>query len=294
MAATKSSKPSHFAVKNCHLQAKISDVDTVSRTVTGFYNTYNFLDSDGDVLLPGCAKRSIKNNGPKSSATAKIKHALNHDLRDLPGKIITLEERTIGDVEGIYFETEMADTTIGNDTLKNYLAGVYDNHSIGFRYVMDKITMIERESKAAWDRVVGNLINPEAAEERIWMWTVGEIKLFEGSTVAFGANSLTPFLGMGSAKAMNKESILFSLQSRLDKLEEACRKGTQTDDMLQRIEVEFLQTKQSIEDLGEFISMDGDAAASWIRKQKEMEAELKAKAPKGPLEFSIDMSTFKL
>lgn len=295
-SSQKTSKPSHFAVKSCDLKASIIDVSIKDRIVTGFYNTYNFLDSDGDVLLPGCAKRSIKNNGPNSSAVAKIKHAMNHDLTQLPGKIQTLEERAMnikgyGAVEGIYFETLMVDTELGNDALKNYEAEIYDNHSIGFRYIMDKLTMVERESKSAWDKVVGSLINPEAADERIWLWTVGDIKLFEGSTVAFGANSLTPFLGM--AKSMSKESIILSLTDRICKLEKTYRTGTQTDDMLQRFEVEALQAKQFIEDLGEFITMDATSVEVLMRKQKEREA-LDKKSVKRPTVFAIDMSNFKI
>lgn len=301
MATEKTAKPSHFAVKSCDMKATILDVSTSDRIVTGFYNTFNFLDSDGDVLLPGCAKRTIKNNGPKSSSVAKIKHALNHDLCELPGKIQTLEERIMnisgyGNVEGIYFETLMADTELGNDTLKNYQAEIYDNHSIGFRYVMDRLTMIERDSKAAWDKVVGNLINPQDAEARTWLWTVGEIKLYEGSTVAFGANSLTPFLGM--AKAMTKEGVVAAMVGRVTRLEKALKSGTQTDDMMLRFEVETLQLKQMLEDMSDYLIIDGDTEAALLRKAKEREAEQKAAADKtkktGKKVYSLNVSGFTL
>lgn len=302
MANEKTAKPSHFAVKSCDIKATILDVSTSDRTVTGFYNTYNFIDSDGDVLLPNCAKRTIKNNGPKSSSVAKIKHALNHDLCELPGKIQTLEERIMnvagyGNIEGIYFETLMADTELGNDTLKNYMAEIYDNHSIGFRYVMDKLTMVERDSKAAWDKVVSNLINPQDAETRTWLWTVGEIKLFEGSTVAFGANSLTPFLGM--AKAMTKDGLVSAMVSRITRLEKALKVGTQTDDMLQRFEIETLQVKQMLEDLTDYLILDADTEASLIRKAAEREAEAKRKAaeedgPPAKKIYSLNVSGFTL
>ena len=151
--------------------------------------------------------------------------------------------------------------------------------------------MIERESKAAWDKVVGQLINPEAADERVYLWTVGEIKLFEGSTVAFGANSLTPFLGMG--KSMNKESVLFNLQNRISKLESTLRNGTQTDDMMMSLEVQALQAKQMIEDLGEYLVIDGDAATALMRKQKEREALEKTKTKKITA-LTLDVSKFSL
>ena len=129
-------KPNEFSVKSNMLEGtSIKDVDSSSRIVTGFYNAYNFYDDAGDVLLMGCSKRSIKERGPASSATAKIKHALNHDLTTLPGKIITLEEKEVDGILGIYFETKMVDTQLGNDTLMNYMEKIYDNHSIGYRTV---------------------------------------------------------------------------------------------------------------------------------------------------------------
>ena len=153
-------------------------------------------------------------------------HALHHDLTQLPGKIIALEEKTVNGISGIYFETKMADTTIGNDTLKNYLEGIYDNHSIGFQYVQSEF--IERDAKG-WAKAIQNLINPQDAENRGYMWLVKEIMLYEGSTVAFGANQLTPFLGV---KSNNKESLKLALIERINKLENTLRNGTQSDEMM--------------------------------------------------------------
>ena len=93
-------KSKYYSVKSSQVKA-IVDVSTSGRTVTGFYNAYNFIDSDGDVLIQGSAKKSIKERGPKSNAVAKIKHALNHDLTQLPGKIVNLEEKTVNGITGI-------------------------------------------------------------------------------------------------------------------------------------------------------------------------------------------------
>jgi len=240
----KATKTSHYSIKSCgQIKASIKDVDTEGRIVTGFFNTFNFLDSDLDVLLPGCAKRSINASGPKSKATAKIKHCLNHDLTCMPGKLLVLEEKNVDGVSGIYFESKMSDTTLGNDTLKNYLEGIYDNHSIGFQYL--QMDMYERDAKG-WDKIVGALINPEEAEGKNVIFTVKEIALWEGSTLAFGANMLTPFLGV---KGDNKEALKLAIFDRLMKLEKTVRQGTQSDDMMKTFEIQILQMKQVIEDL---------------------------------------------
>lgn len=272
----KAIKKSHYSVKTCgSLDLAVKDVDTSTRTVTGFFNTFNFLDSDNDILLPGSAKRSIKSRGPKSEAVAKIKHALNHDLTQLPGKITHLEEKTIDGITGIYFESRMADTTLGNDTLKNYLEKIYDNHSIGFQYL--DMEMIERGARG-WDKVEGNLINAEDLEKAQVVWVIKEIALFEGSTVAFGANQLTPFLGV---KSQNKESLKLAIMDRMDKLTKSLNSGSQSDEMLHSFELQILQLKQMMDELiDEHVILSPDKQKQQIIDQSKTQG-LSEKAVEG-------------
>lgn len=242
----KKSKAPHFAVKSAMGDMVVKDVDSYSRTVTGFFSTFNMVDSDGDILMAGCANKSIKERGPASKAVAKIKHCMNHDMTTMPGKIITLEEKTIGNLTGIYFETKMADTECGNDCLKNYMAGVYDNHSIGFQYLWEKIKAIEVNTPQ-WDEMMEYCMNPKDLHGRTYVYQVKEIKLWEGSTVAFGANMMTPFLGMKSG--LKADVVLLELDTRMKKLEAVLKSGTQTDDMMEKIEVMHMQLKQFMSEL---------------------------------------------
>jgi len=236
-------KSAHYSVKSA--DANILDVSTSSRIVTGFFNSYNFFDSDKDVLIMGAAKKSIDERGVNSNAVAKIKHALNHDLTTLVGKLQVLEETTKNGITGIYFESKIANTTLGNDTLINYKEGIYDNHSIGFKY--NQLSLIESEKNpVAWNEVVSKLVNPEEAEKYGYLYLVKEINLFEGSTVAFGANSLTPFLGV---KSGNKESITLALVSKLNQLESTVKNGMQSDEMLSTFELQIKQFKQILKEI---------------------------------------------
>lgn len=228
-----------FPVKSMQGVVSVKDIDMSKRTVTGYFNAYNYFDSDGDILLPGCAKKSIKERGPESQAVAKIKHALFHDLTLLPGKIQVLSE----DETGLYFETRMSNTQLGNDTLINYQEKVYDNHSIGFRYL--NVTSIDSKAKE-WPKVLEQLINPKDAEARGYAYLVKEIMLWEGSTVAFGANQLTPYLG---SKTMNREAMQMKLQDRMDILMKQVRIGHQSDEMLSSFELQIEQIKQMINEL---------------------------------------------
>jgi HK97 family phage prohead protease len=236
-------KSAHYSVKSA--DANILDVSTSSRIVTGFFNSYNFFDSDKDVLIMGAAKKSIEERGVNSTAVAKIKHALNHDLTTLVGKLQMLEETTKNGITGIYFESKIANTTLGNDTLINYKEGIYDNHSIGFKY--NQLSLIESEKNpVAWNEVVSKLVNPEEAEKYGYLYLVKEINLFEGSTVAFGANSLTPFLGV---KSGNKESITLALDSKLNQLMHTVKNGSQSDDMMHTLELQIKQIKQVLKEI---------------------------------------------
>jgi HK97 family phage prohead protease len=236
-------KAAHYSVK--YADANIIDVSTSSRIVTGFFNSYNFFDSDKDVLIMGAAKKSIEERGVNSNAVAKIKHALNHDLTTLVGKLQVLEETTKNGITGIYFESKIANTTLGNDTLINYKEGIYDNHSIGFKY--NQLSLIESEKNpVAWNEVVSKLVNPEDAEKYGYLYLVKEINLFEGSTVAFGANSLTPFLGV---KSGSKESMTLALVSKLNQLEYTVKNGMQSDEMLSTFELQIKQFKQILKEI---------------------------------------------
>lgn len=236
--AKKLSKP--FAVKQMESALSIKDVDMTKRIVTGAYSTMLLYDSDDDVLMPGAFNKSIADRGPDSNATAKIKHALFHDMTRLPGKIQVLEEKVVDGHTVEYFETKMDTSTDGNDTLIKYQEGVYDNHSIGFRYVEGKINLIERGNEE-FEKIVAQTINPESINEKGYLWKVDEVMQFEGSTVSFGANELTPHLGV---KAKDNPALIMKLNERLDRLESLLKNGKLSDDGFVKLNLEIAQIKQ--------------------------------------------------
>lgn len=261
-------KEAHYRIRPCGgIKASVKDVDMSGRIVTMILNTYNYLDSQGDVLLPNCAKKSIRDNGPKTGIdTPKIKHLLFHSWDKMTGKFLVLDERNIEGIDCIYAECYMPDTTDGNNALKNYEAQVYDNHSIGFNYL--RTEFLERDT-TGWNKAVEQLINPEEAERRNYMWLVKEIALWEGSTVGFGANSMTPCLGIKDGTPTEQKA---ELNKRFDILTKQLRSGTQTDDMLHNFDMQVRQIKQMIEDL--------DINDAIIQKDKQRE---KVRENKGPV-----------
>lgn len=222
----------------------IKDVDLDKRIVTGFYNSYNYFDSDFDVLIMGASKNSIEQHGVHTSREVrKIKHAMNHNLTTLPGKIQVLEEKEIDGITGIYFETKMSKTTLGIDTLINYQEEIYDNHSIGFRYL--DMEFIDDDSDE-FQKVLDILINPEDAEKAGYLFLIKEIELFEGSTVAIGANQLTPYLGVKSGD-MNLQKI--ALNAKISQIEKQLKNGKQSDSMMYDFSIQLRQIKQMINEM---------------------------------------------
>lgn len=221
------------------------DVDVAKRTVQSIPNTYLFFDSDYDVLLPGCAKKTISERGPESTGEAKIKNVKDHRITERIGKPTLLDERTIDSKKVMYGESKMLTTTLGNDTLIEYQEGVIDQHSIGFRYL--DMEYVNAEAKN-WKDWLAKLVNPEKAEAAGFMFLVKEIEMYEWSPVSFGANCLTPYLGV---KRENKLAVTTKLFDRLDLLEKQLRSGKQSDWAMLDYELETRQLKQIITELME-------------------------------------------
>ena len=149
------------------LQIENINVDLQSRIVSGYASTFDVIDNDGDLIVKGAFTKSLKENGVESS-NPRIFHLYQHDVTQVLGRPIVLKE----DAKGLYFETKIANTRLGDDVLSLYEEGVINEHSIGFQTIKSTNRGSYRE--------------------------IQEVKLFEFSTVTFGANSNTPFLGFKS------------------------------------------------------------------------------------------------
>lgn len=226
-------------------QTVTKDVDFSKRTVKVIPNTFYFYDSDGDVLIKGSTTKSIADRGPNSTAPGKIKNVYAHDLKVQIGKPTFMDERVENGVNCQYAESEILNTTKGNDTLIEYQEGVIDNHSIGFRYMQNGLELITADDEG-WSKWLSQLINPKDAEADGYMFIVSDIKEYEWSPVAFGANSLTPYLGV---KSDNKDGMALKVLERIDLLGKQLATGRQSDETMYGYELEVLQLKQIISEL---------------------------------------------
>jgi HK97 family phage prohead protease len=160
-------------VSNSSISGVIKDVDVKTGTVTGYFSIFGNVDSDGDMIMPGAFKRTLENN------YRRAKHLYQHDfLHVLSGTKngnLTLKE----DSKGLYFESKITETSYGADVVKLYESGALDEHSIGYE--------VKKQNKAS------------SYNELL------ELKLWEGSTVTWGANEMAI---TEQIKSMNPQQLL--------------------------------------------------------------------------------------
>lgn len=190
--------------------ATIKGVDVEKRIVEGYYSVFDFKDSDGDVILKGAYEKTLQENGPNGKN--RIMHLYQHDPLQVLGKPMTLIE----DSKGLYFRTMISDTELGTDVLKLYRDGILKEHSVG-------INFIQRDYSQEDDAYI-----------------VKECKMWEGSTVTWGANEMA--VG-GMAKGSIKDQV-----EKYKELSKAFYSGDYTDETFRLIEAQLKHIEQSFKD----------------------------------------------
>lgn len=213
-------KNHHYGVKTVSI--KVTDLDEGSRQVKGYFSSFDTIDSDRDVIRKGAFSKSINERGPQSSGNRKIAHLRNHDWEQQIGRLDELGE----DSKGLYFVSKLGRSSKGEDAFRDYQDGILIEHSIGFNYIPSKMQEVK-----------------ESPLHENGHWEINEVKLWEGSGVTFGANSLTPVIDV--AKGLKDNSYtLKKLQDLTITLEGALKNGKGTDERLVNIEQMFAQLKQ--------------------------------------------------
>lgn len=180
-----------------------------AQTVLCVINTTNWLDSHGDVHIPGIWKKCLKE-------TKAFTHLQEHKMQFL--FIISDEAKgytekvawkdlgyeAMGTTEALIFASPL---TGRNEYMEDqYRKGYVKNHSVGMRYVTLKFCVNRpeddyyKEEYANWTQYIDQVINREAAEDQGFFWAVLEAKIIEGSAVPVGSNIITPTIGFKSAQ----------------------------------------------------------------------------------------------
>ena len=199
----------NYSTKNFNAEINVN-VD--SRTISGLAARFGNVDSDGDLIVKGAFTKTLMENGV-DSIQPRIFHLYQHNINQVLGRPTVLKETD----EGLYFETKIAKTSLGDDVLELYRDGTHNEHSIGFK-------TIKSTNRGNYNEIQ-------------------EVKLFEFSTVTFGANSDTPFLGFKS-QFENEQSVTEQFE-----LVEKMLKGDMSPDKIALLNIYLNQLKATFTDL---------------------------------------------
>ena len=186
--------------KALHTSKENDTEDVLKRTIIG--NTYNWMDSHGDVHLDNTFKNSIKQRG----VAGKIWHLHDHEQKmtskiGVPTKVYEQEVNWTdlgvekqGTTTALMMDTNVMKAYNGL-MFQEYKDGNVDQHSVGMYYVKIDLAVNDEEFKeefAVWQANIDKIGNAEKAEQEGFFWAVKEAKLIEISAVLEGSNELTP------------------------------------------------------------------------------------------------------
>jgi HK97 family phage prohead protease len=194
-----------------NFDAVVKDVDTKKGIVEGYFSTWGIIDSDGDELMPGAYVKTLQENGP-GTKRERIMHLWQHSSRHPMGRF-TEEGSLKEDKDGLFFRSKISRTTYGKDALQLYDDGVINEHSVGIQIIK----------------------NQQAGEGHS---QVLEVKLWEGSTVTWGANENTP---VTAVKDQDPKQMADKFNERIEILSKALKDGTYTDETFVLLELQLKQ-----------------------------------------------------
>jgi HK97 family phage prohead protease len=183
----------------------IKDIDTEKKTVVFAFSKFDTYDSDDDLTEKTAFDKTIKESGPDGSG--RIKHVWGHNAKELPiGKI----QRMWRDQNFAYAESKMLNNQKALDTWDAYLNKAVDEHSY-----------FGKSYNTGVNQKGGKLIK--------------EVKLFEVSTVLFGAQELAKVVQIVKSGEKPEPYIYEQLKD----LQSYVKKSNASDDFLEVLEIEL-------------------------------------------------------
>lgn len=182
--------------------------DTKELLVKSIINTTNWLDSHGDVHIPGLWAKSISET---KGLYLLQEHKMSFDKiisDEVTASTQNFTFRELGiDINGIT-QALVFDSVVQASRNKymynQYLNGWVKNHSVGMRYVKIVMCVNDEDYGAeyeAWNKYITMVANMNEAEDRGYFWAVTEAKIIEGSAVPIGSNIVTPTISVNDKAA---------------------------------------------------------------------------------------------
>jgi hypothetical protein len=188
------------------LTLKALDVDTTGKKVKVAIAHLGNKDRDGDIFTDDAFDKTIAERGPKG--TNEIWHLVDHNpsIKSALGKFTELyKENSM--IVGV---SSYKETNLWKDVWPLYESGEINQHSVGFSVPKGK-----QEQKDDYNEI-------------------REVKLWEGSSVLWGANPQTPTLGV--FKSLTEKDLVDEIEKRFSLLKKGIKNEVETSLLLIQIE----------------------------------------------------------
>ena len=210
---------------------EVKDVDTTTGTVIGYFSTTGVWDEGGcnmygsrDMVMPGAFTKTIAERG--KAGGNRIAHLWMHDPFS-PLSKPDLEE----DALGLRFTSTICQTSYGQDVLKLYQDGVITEHSMGYSVPKGKEELFLPDDPRRTPDM------PEGLCRRIY-----EVQLWEGSSVVWGANPLTPTVAVKSLTHEAQMQAIGRITRQIKSAESSLKRShLSTDEVCQALELALKQ-----------------------------------------------------
>ena len=205
---------------------ELKDLDLAAREVAMYVSKFDTIDSDDDMIVRGAFSKSLAERGPQSGSNRQIAFLRHHDWQKQIGLPIKMEE----DSNGLFVVAKLGNSTDGKDAMEDYKDGIIREHSIGFKYISDKIKFIEDDSLEAGG-----------------FFEVAELALWEFSAVTFGANQYTGVIDV--AKGQEREDMALKLNEEINIITKSIISGKGTDERQYNMEMRLKYLNARMMDL---------------------------------------------
>jgi uncharacterized protein len=190
----------NLTYKTC--KSEIKDIDVKQGIVQVYPTNFVHVDSDEDKIRPTAYNRTIAEWGPKGKN--RIWMLKGHDTNAWVAK----PKELLPDSFGVLATTQIPQTTIGRDLILLYEEGHITEHSVG---IVPVIKNYNKEQKFN---------------------DIAEVKWYEYSPVAWGANEYTPTV---SVKSLDDAISQFEITRK------SLRNGKYTDETFELLEIKLMQ-----------------------------------------------------
>jgi len=224
---------------------ELKDVDEKQGIVTGYCSMFGNVDSDNEMVMPGAFQKTLEERGC-GSRRPRIKHLWQHSSWDPIAIPQILEEQD----KGLYFESVFGKDSFSQDKLQQHVDRIITELSIGYNTIKSE-DVNDDEGKLQYRKLT-------------------ELKLWEYSSVTWGANSLTHII---SAKG-ETEDILINLNNRLESLNRALKNNKYTEETCEQFEAEIQKIQTIIKSLDITMEPDKKSTPEIIKPTKKQILEI--------------------